>query len=361
MAHVGEKARLGLHRGFGGLPRPFQQLGRAFLVGNIRDHRRDAGHGAVFGQQRRLGDQHVVGGAVARLYRGLVTQRLARLEHLVVALAVILIGRPVRRAGEEIADGFFARHADHLLPGGVHQCHAPLGVAQDHRQGQRLEQRLHDAQGVRQRALHLLARSDVGVRAGHAQRAPVRVALGDVAVGLDPHPATIGMTRAMTDFESGRDTAQCGARRFGECGAIFFVHQRHDVFDAHDRCLRADTEESQHVTVGVDVPGGEIPLPQSEVGRLQCGFEPFVADEARPAVVGEAVDQREASIAQDFDINRFSRTQVCDESVHVGLRPEPEGPRQLIFQLAIHLINALLGATPDRATPVFGVGSGGDY
>ena len=90
-------------------------------------------------------------------------------------------------------------------------------------------------------------------------------------------------------------------------------------------------------------------------------FEPFVADEARPAVVGEAVDQRKASLAQDFDINRFSRTQVCDESVHVGLRPEPEGPRQLFFQLAIHLINALLGATPDRATPVFGVGSGGDY
>ena len=125
--------------------------------------------------------------------------------------------------------------------------------------------------------------------------------------------------------------------------------------------LLAETEESQHVAVDVDVSGGEVPLPQSEVGRLQGGFQALVAHEAGSAVVGEPVDQRETSSAQDFDINRFSRTQVLDESVHVGLRPEPEGPCQLIFQLAIHLINALVGATPDRATPVTGVGSSGDY
>ena len=196
--------------------RALQHRRGAFLVGDVGDHRGDAGHGAVFGQQRRLGDDDVVLRAVARLYRGLVTQRLARREHLLVGLAMILGGRAVGQGGERLADRRPSRDTPIIC------SHAALTMVMRRSASRRITgsgnvsssacmtRRVFDSA----RSICLRAVMSACVPVMRTAR-PLGVALGDAAVGVDPHPAAVGMQRPMTDVKIGRDAAQRCARRLG--------------------------------------------------------------------------------------------------------------------------------------------------
>jgi hypothetical protein len=263
VAHVGEETGLGLHRVLGREAGAFQQLGDAFLVGDVGNHGGDTGQRAVFGQQGCLGHDDVVGRAVARVHRGLVTQRTARAEQFVVGLAVAARCHAVADFVQTLAHDIMAGDADHLFPRRVDQRDAPLGVADDHRQRQRLEQCLHDPQGVAERAFHLLALGDVGVSAGHARRAAIGIARGHAAIGVDPHPAAVGMFQAVVHLRKRRAALQRIARGDAEGLAVVRVYELLEVLEGPDVRVVAEAEELAEGTVDEDPVVRDIPIPQA--------------------------------------------------------------------------------------------------
>ena len=90
VAHVGEEARFRLHGRLGGKPRAAEHRGVALLFGDVGDHGGHPGDIAVFGDERGLGDDHVVVGAVAAMHDGFITLRCACRENLFVGLAMIV-------------------------------------------------------------------------------------------------------------------------------------------------------------------------------------------------------------------------------------------------------------------------------
>ncbi len=111
VAHVGEETRLRLHGSLRRHASLLEHFGSALLFGDVGDHRSDAGDGAVLGHQRCLGDDDVEGRSVPCLQRGLVTQRLALGEQLVVGLTVIPDRHAVRSCGRAACRRF--RRAAH--------------------------------------------------------------------------------------------------------------------------------------------------------------------------------------------------------------------------------------------------------
>ena len=55
------------------------------------------------------------------------------------------------------------------------------------------------------------------------------------------------------------------------------------------------------------------------------------------ARLAHVVDQREAAPAQGLQVDVVARAQIGDQGFDVGFRVEPEGLRQLFFQIGDHL------------------------
>ena len=93
-------------------------------------------------------------------------------------------------------------------------------------------------------------------------------------------------------------------------------------------------------------PAGDIPVPQAEVRSLERDLEALVAHGVRVAGLAALSTSARQPLRSVSTSTGFARAQIRDQAVHVGFRPEPEGPRQLFFQIAIHL-TLRAGATPN--------------
>ena len=286
---------------------------------------------SVFGDERSLGDDHVVVGTVDAVHHGLVPQRAFVREDFVVGLPVVVGQHSTLVRLDLPADDVLARDAEHFLPRRVHERHAPVGVADDDGKRQGFEQCAHDAQSVGESPLELLAFGDVGVSAGHACGPAVAVALRDAAVSLEPHPAAVGVTHAMLELQQRHlpaDHFGCGDVERGE---VFRMDERAQVFHRQDLVVFLEPEESEVGVIEEQVAGVEIPIPQPEIRGFERDLQALIAGCVCCTCIAHVVDERETALAQHLHVDGVARAQARDQRFDLGFRAQTERLRQLLL------------------------------
>ena len=176
VAHVREEKRFGVHRGLRGQTRAIEVRRDPFLRRDVGDHGGDADDGAVLADQRCLRDEDVVGLAAGRHDRSFHSSSTSCVSIICASVARWLVVCARLRRSSSRWPMTSSRETPYIRSqASFARVIRAVGLANRDRQGQRLEQRVHHAQRVRERDLGLLAIGDLGVRASHAHGPAVGV------------------------------------------------------------------------------------------------------------------------------------------------------------------------------------------